>query len=74
MDNIEMEVGEFKGFTIHETFEQRQLAFLEGIRRDSLAVGAIPNPHALVKVPKMKIGRYLVHMMFRRGLPHGWGK
>lgn len=55
-----------------KTFEERQAAFIEGLRRDSLAVGAIPNPHALVKVPKMKIGRYLVHMMFRRGLPHGW--
>lgn len=58
----------------YKDFSVRQRAFLEGLSRDSLAVGAIPNPHALVKIPKMKIGRYLVHMMFRGGLPNGWGK
>lgn len=62
--------------SVHEEddFIGRQRAFIEGLRRDSLAAGAIPNPHVLGKIPTVKKLRYLVYIMFHRGLPQGWGK
>lgn len=56
------------------TFEERKEQFIAGLRRDSLAAGAIPNPHAKVGIPRVKFMRLLINSMFSRGLPKGWGK
>lgn len=74
MTNIVEERGELLGFVIHESFEVQQQKFINGLRKDSLAAGAIPNPHAKLNVPKAKLLAYVTHMMFQRGLPQGWGK
>lgn len=54
-------------------FDQRQAHFVEGLRRDSLACGAIPNPHALVPIPRIKKLALITNRMFLNGLPKGWG-
>jgi ribosomal protein L29 len=64
----EMETGELLSFQL------KQRLFVERLQKDSLSCGAIPNPHAIVKVPKMKIIPYVFHFMFLNGLPNGWRK
>lgn len=55
-------------------FIKRKEEFIEGLRRESLAAGAIPNPHGLVPLPRIKKLALIVNVMLQRGLPHGWGK
>jgi hypothetical protein len=57
---------------MEDSFQEYNRRFVATLRKDSLACGAIPNPHVKVKVPKMKIIPYVFHFMFLHGLPHGW--